>query len=350
MVGCLNPSFSVSFPTVSPLQTTSAGGYDIFIAKIGEPCTSAEAIEPMTSICIPKYECDITTGEWLPMYAVVGASCSTDNNVCNGIETCDGNGECLAGMALVVNNDNNSCTQDYCDPITGIRHDPLLPGKECSDTNACTTGDVCNASAVCVGTAINVDDGDQCTTDSCDPKKGTIAHVKVPAGTMCSDGNACTTGETCNAGGKCKGGAKVNASDGNSCTDDYCNTTTGAITHTIDTTNFCSDSNPCTSPDSCTSSGTCIGSSAYIDDGNSCTTDTCNPSTGVKHEILPAGTICSDGSTCTDNVCNNSGVCLATNLPNGHTCSVSTGMCGICLEGMCAEPPEGWEKCEGVPY
>jgi len=45
-----------------------------------------------------------------------------DSTVCNGDETCDGAGTCLSGMPLTCD-DNNLCTQDSCDPISGCVFD-----------------------------------------------------------------------------------------------------------------------------------------------------------------------------------------------------------------------------------
>ena len=41
----------------------------------------------------------------------------------------------------------------------------------------------------CVGTPINCDDGNPCTTDSCDPVTGCI---NTPNSNACDDGNVCT--------------------------------------------------------------------------------------------------------------------------------------------------------------
>jgi len=54
-----------------------------------------------------------------------GASCS-DGNVCNGEETCNGAGTCLAGTLIAID-DGDWCTADSCDPVLGVRHDPI-PG------------------------------------------------------------------------------------------------------------------------------------------------------------------------------------------------------------------------------
>ena len=58
------------------------------------------------------------------------------------------------------------------------------------------------------------DDGNACTTDTCDGAKGCV-HAQST--TSCRDGDACTEGDTC-AGGKCVAGPGKNCDDGNPCT------------------------------------------------------------------------------------------------------------------------------------
>jgi hypothetical protein len=41
------------------------------------------------------------------------------------------------------------------------------------------------------------DDGNTCTSDSCDPATGGCSHASLPDGRLCSDGNLCTTGDAC---------------------------------------------------------------------------------------------------------------------------------------------------------
>lgn len=52
---------------------------------------------------------------------------------------------------------------------SGCQVDPSV----CDDGNACTS-DSCDANAVCVQEPVNCDDSDSCTVDSCDPVEGCI--------------------------------------------------------------------------------------------------------------------------------------------------------------------------------
>src|SRR5438876_3433500 len=105
----------------------------------------------------------------------------------------------------------------------------------------------------CAGrTPPNCDDGNVCTTDSCNPAPS-CTHTNNTA--PCSDGNACTTNDTC-SGGTCVGGQPPNCDGGSGfTTDDWCPAT--GCTHTNNTAP-CSDGNACTTNDTC-SGGTCVG-------------------------------------------------------------------------------------------
>ena len=95
--------------------------------------------------------------------------------------------------------------------------------------------------------------------------------------------------------------------DGNACTDDVC--VGGACTHPD---NFDSAVSCCTPS---------TGGLTTIDDGNPCTTDSCNASTGlVSHTPIADGmnSACNDQSPCTLDQCL-SGICVNTDI-NGLSC------------------------------
>jgi hypothetical protein len=106
-----------------------------------------------------------------------------DDNPCNGIETCR-SGSCVAGTPLNCD-DANPCTADTCNPMAGCQHTPAANGTACNDGNACTVGDTCQAGVCAGGAAVNCDDGDSCTTDTCDPTAG-CQHTPVADPTTCS--------------------------------------------------------------------------------------------------------------------------------------------------------------------
>jgi hypothetical protein len=95
-----------------------------------------------------------------------GTSCDNET-VCDGVAACDANGRCVDGAPPLVD-DGNPCTVDACDQKRGVLHD-LVP---VDDFDACTT-DACDPSTGQIThTTLKVDDGNDCTKDSCDPRSG----------------------------------------------------------------------------------------------------------------------------------------------------------------------------------
>lgn len=144
---------------------------------------------------------------------------------------CDGGVLTPCECAVRTCDDGNPCTTDsvtrtqtnaYCTHT-------IDPGAACNDRNACTTGDTCTSTGACVGTAINLDDGNPCTVDTCDVATGPV-HTLSP-GAACNDGNVCTGPDTCSATGACSGPRLASIDDLNPCTRDVCDPATGAVSH-----------------------------------------------------------------------------------------------------------------------
>ena len=67
----------------------------------------------------------------------------------------------------------------------------------CDDASVCTTGDTCQADGSCSGAAIDCDDGNPCTDDTCDPTRGCVQTQNTAA---CDDGFWCNGADTCRDG------------------------------------------------------------------------------------------------------------------------------------------------------
>lgn len=272
--------------------------------------------------------CDAVTGcKHTPVEA--GTSCD-DATVCNGVAKCElgANGIfCKAGTAPDCD-DDNVCTNDTCDPVTGCKH--ANNTADCSDGSLCTLVDKCSG-GVCVGSgAPNCNDNEPCTTDSCVAATGCKNAPKVDD-TACDDGNGCTMGDKC-GGGKCAGVGQ-SCDDMNACTKNSCTVMNG-----------CSNPNeaggtPCTF-DKCHQNSTCLagkceaGVEIDCDDNNVCTTDSCDPLTGCKHVNINGGD-CSDDNKCTTADTCSAGACVGTPavcapVDDCHlagTCDAETGDC-----------------------
>ena len=103
--------------------------------------------------------------------------------------------------------------------------------------------------------------------------------------------------------------------DGNACTTDTCNTSTGQCSSTAIS---CDDSNACTS-DACSPATGCFHSAVIVDDGNACTADSCTPATGVVHTPVNVD----DGNACTVDSCNPATGPVHTPVPtdDGNACT-----------------------------
>jgi hypothetical protein len=66
----------------------------------------------------------------------------------------------------------------------------LCAGKICNDNNVCTTDECDPLTGNCINTPVTCNDGNPCTTDRCDRELGCV-YTAVPDGTSCGDGREC---------------------------------------------------------------------------------------------------------------------------------------------------------------
>jgi hypothetical protein len=137
----------------------------------------------------------------------------------------------------------------------------------------------------------------------------------------CDDNNACTT-DSCSAQGVCTNVPNYNTnthccnpangdltplSDGNECTQDVCDTSTGQVTHPPRAAGASCGSaanTECDNPDTCDGAGNCLDN--FEPSGTACgdptntecnPADTCNGAGSCQTIIAPAGTACGDPSS-----------------------------------------------------
>jgi hypothetical protein len=151
-----------------------------------------------------------------------GTECA-DANVCNGLERCK-DGMCTAGVPLQCD-DGAVCTLDGCDAALGCRQVPVPDGTACPDASVCNGRETCQAGVCTPGTPLECDDGNPCTTDACHPAVG-CQRVAVASGTGCGDGTVCNGSERCQLG-VCTAGPALECDDGNPCTTDSCDPVAG---------------------------------------------------------------------------------------------------------------------------
>jgi hypothetical protein len=256
-----------------------------------------------------------------------------DGNVCTGNDTCAG-GICKPGISSDCD-DDNPCTDDYCDFQAGCIHVP--------NTESCNNDDLCTANEKCkdgmCGNGFPVDCADQnlCTDDSCDPATGCVYSFNQAP---CDDNDACTEGDACAAGLCVAGPGQLDCDDLNFCTDDSC--APGIGCEHVPNMLACDDQDSCTDEDVC-AGGTCVpGASIACDDGDECTTNTCAPDSGCVYVpispccgngIAEAGEGCDDGNDVVDDGCE-------------PDCSLTTQTVPG-FNGVLGPEFDGWLQCEG---
>ena len=260
----------------------------------GNPCTD--------DICSPETGC---------LHEANNDPCQ-DESVCTVGDLCAA-GECLAGEQVNCQ-DANSCTDDTCDPTLGCLHTP--GNGACDDGNKCTSGDHCAAGKCVFDSVEQCDDENPCTIDSCDPGSGCVYELGTGP---CDDGDVCTLGDHCHLG-DCISSATLSCGDGNPCTDDACVSDIGC-THTANDA-LCDLDNDCTKDDHC-QGGICVpGALVGCDDGNVCTDDWCDPTSGCLHGANSApcdnGDACTVMDTCVDEACEPG---MTLNCIDGNPCT-----------------------------
>lgn len=132
---------------------TCVAGAPLACADDGNPC-SVESCDSQSGECVS----DTTAKE--------DQSCSDDDTLCNYSKCKEGT---CTFYELTCPNDDG-CADAYCDPSKGCKQSPNQ--APCDDSDACTTGDVCDNWNCTSGSAVQCNDNNNCTTDSCDAGAG----------------------------------------------------------------------------------------------------------------------------------------------------------------------------------
>ena len=255
-----------------------------------------------------KPSCDPASHQCVPFNAPDGFGCTAGSGLCASA------GFCQAGVCQAAKphcDDGNPCTSESCDPATGSCAGTPIPG--CGG---------CNGDASC-------DDGVKCTQDVC--KGGVCAHFEIPGCGMpqpcqndaqCEDGDLCTF-NACAAGICLTSGVTCPA--GEPCTVGTCDPKTGQCVLTkvpgcgglCQVDNQCNDGNLCTA-DVC-KGGQCVSfPNVGCASPDPCVLASCNPKTGqcdlAKNPdcggMCKTDAQCSDGNLCTQEYCKG-GMCIS---------------------------------------
>jgi len=240
-----------------------------------------------------------------------GAACNDDNS-CTKNDQCGEDHTCKGDSTGC--DDFNPCTTDLCEPNIGCSNkaNPAMEGMSCNlSSELCGSEGVCKEGACVAEGDGSCDDENPCTKDSCDPLTGCIYE---PDSTL--NGSACALGETlCGEGGICNEGVcEPNntefCDDENPCTVDSCDLTTGCQ-HLPDSSTDGLSCGPvtenCGAPGIC-AAGACIADGVGdCDDQNPCTEDFCGEDNTCQHPAQDVecddGDPCTDGDTCKEGQC-----------------------------------------------
>ncbi len=283
-----------------------------------ELCLEGRCIAGTPPICMDSNPCTRDA------CSATGCTFTPDNSLCAAEGMCTQMG-CSYPTCTPTNcpaTDAATCTRGTCE------------GSVCRRTSSCMTGEMC-----CNGACVRAgcDDGNVCTSDAC----GASGCTNTPTPGPCSDGNACSVNDTCNAGSCTPGAARIcPETDGTPCTKHTCNASTGECDVSADDTASCSDTLACNGRETCAGGACRPGTPQDCNDNIPCTTDTTTevPAAGSCGCVntpnnalctMEAGGTCIAGTGCRYPNCNTSN-CDATAAP----CETKT-----CVNDMCVRTP-----------
>ncbi|MBI5546240.1 MAG: delta-60 repeat domain-containing protein, partial [Deltaproteobacteria bacterium] len=220
----------------------------------------------------------MSLGCTVPALDLAGKACDADH-------PCGAGYSCAAAKCIAsgTSADAGACVGDACQPsCTGCLIDatcypdatlnPENPCQRCDSARSLSAWSNSQAGTSCP------DEPNACTTDTCDAA-GTCLHAPVADGTSCGDGLVC-------AGGICRAGCFI---DGN-------HFASGAL----DPINSCQACDPVRDPLAWSSLPI---NAPCLDDGDPCTSDTCNSVGSCRHRVLADGTSCSATGVCSAAAC-----------------------------------------------
>jgi hypothetical protein len=273
------------------------GQLDAALCQVGTDCSPPAGLGPCERVaCI--------VGACTRVAAPDGSACD-DADRCTLETRCD-SGTCGGGVPLPCD-DDNPCTADLCDPLTGCQFAPSPDGASCEDADPCTIDDRCTAGA-CAGAS----------DPSCACEMTSDCAAFGPD-------DACSGSLVCDAG-YCRldPSSRVVCPPPGPCRVALCDPGTGACSEALGMDRSpCDDTNPCTGSDAC-AAGHCVG----VAGGCACKVDAdCAEFVGPGYDLCQGPLRCVQGTCAPDP----SGAVLCVDSAAGdcltEACDPTTGLC-----------------------
>ncbi|MEE2779151.1 MAG: hypothetical protein VYE15_01410, partial [Myxococcota bacterium] len=172
----------------------------------GDPPSLDDGVDCTVDVCDEEAESVTHTPDDAPCQ---------DDLFCNGVEVCDLLAGCVSGDPPDAS-DGLDCTLDACDESSGgFTHLPL--DSACDDGLVCNGLETCDADLGCqAGISPDADDGVPCTVDTCDDSQGGVLHT--PDHAPCQDDVFCNGAESCDPSLGCQEAEAPETDDGIPCT------------------------------------------------------------------------------------------------------------------------------------
>ncbi|MBM4364125.1 MAG: hypothetical protein FJ104_15705, partial [Deltaproteobacteria bacterium] len=348
---CSNP-IGCSYPDT---QTDCPFGCDGVAKECApDPCTAVSCTTPPTNGCYTGASGTCTGGSCDYPKEAAGTGCD-DGDECTVGDACEADGTCTPGTPKVTD-DNNPCTVDGCNPVTGV-----VSHVAVADATSCDDGDLCNGFATCQAGTCSPGTAVTCTTPSnadcevspgtCAALTGTCSYAKEPGGTLCSDGDSCTDNDECDGNGLCNGETVVCTPPNAFCDTDGSHTFSGGSCQAVsgscgayaETVTACPAG--CDAVSGLCNADPCIGKVCPAPTEPCSVAAGCNSLTGeCVYTTAPSGAGCDDGDPCTAaDECSSGGACagvpLLCNDPDPSECVAGKSrvydVSGTCAAGSC---------------
>ncbi len=259
--------------------------------------------------------CDLVTG----CRSVLSVFCDDSNNCTS--DRCV-NGVCQFTSKVCTGSD--PCYQNnLCDIVTGLcnTNTPIDPATYNSTDNQCFVSSCPINGRGPIQTAVQCNDGSECTIDSCVNATGCLFVNRT-----CSDNNLCTF-DRCNSTfpGGCQFDDNSTACPADRCNIGLCNATSGC--YTVSNATNCDLGNKC-KVYSCDPVLGCQAVDRVCSDGNNCRNWTCDSQSGCSYTNIT----CNDNNQCTDDSCSSDPSSTAFECVNTFNPSI----CATCAFTPCS--------------